>query len=256
MDATDAIIEKIKKAIRLANRTSSEGERDNAIRLAKRIANANGIAFEDIKVSESQTAEAIKEDDESVTIMAGSEIKWICYILREHFGVIVMFNRLKRQSQYARLSWFGSRLNIDIAKYVWHILRRESLKAWQCARVDMIKRKRAMRDKYSGTPVYEILAKDDLVPKSKKGAFIDGFFIAIDQKLTEHPLRNDLEEAKKKAEKKFEDFRNTHNVKDSKVKRNNDSDPHLWQMGMNAGNKVNLSRPCESAAMDRLAITA
>ena len=257
MDNTDSIIEKIKKAIRLANRTTSEGERDNAMRLAKRIADANGIAFDEVKASETATPDAIKETDEAAVNMRGSEVGFICYILREHFGVIAMFNTLKRQPSYATISWFGSRLNIEIAKYVWHILRRESIKAWQHARVDAVKARRTILDKYLGSKMYDIIADKDLLPKVTKQTFMEGFFSAIDHKLKECPLRNDLEEAKAKAEKKFQEFRNENNVQDKIVKnKKSDKDQQVFRMGLHAGTKVNLSRPCEGVAKDMFAITA
>lgn len=44
-DNIDGIIERIKKAVRLANKTTEAGERETAMRLAKNLAEKNGIAF-------------------------------------------------------------------------------------------------------------------------------------------------------------------------------------------------------------------
>ena len=45
MDAIDKIIERIKKAVRLANKTTESGERETALRLARNLAEKNDIAL-------------------------------------------------------------------------------------------------------------------------------------------------------------------------------------------------------------------
>ena len=58
----DEVIAKIKKAIRLANKTTSEGERDTALRLARRLAEKNGVAFDEV-AEEASADRAVKVDD-------------------------------------------------------------------------------------------------------------------------------------------------------------------------------------------------
>lgn len=47
MTEIENTIEKIKKAVRLANKTTEQGERETALRLARRFAEAKGLAFDD-----------------------------------------------------------------------------------------------------------------------------------------------------------------------------------------------------------------
>lgn len=253
MDTTDAIIDKIKKAIRLANRTTSEGERDTAMRLAKNLADRNGIAFEDIKAGESDAAKAVKVDDETKKWINGSKVGHVCYILREHFGVVVMFNQYGRNGKKT-ISWFGSRLNIDIAKHVWHILMRESEKAWAVERgrlaVKWLEVENRVRLMYGMIPM-----RNAKIPRNKKTAFMQGFFWAINQKLKEHPLRNDLEADKEAAKRKFEEFKESNEVKSAK-NRKAKADYESIASGISAGSKINLNRPCEGNATSPLALTA
>lgn len=248
---TDEIIEKIKKAIRLANRTTSEGERDTAMRLAKRLADSNGIALEQISADEPSSDKAIMDDDENVVSMRGVEIGYICYILREHFGVIAVMNRLRRSPSHATISWIGSRLNIEIAKHVWHILRREALNSWRNSQKEA---KRKLLCFNFDPKVLEVLKKSNAMPKVDKASFMHGFFIAIDQKLKDCPLRNDLDGAKKEASKKLDEFKSNNKVKDQKASSNKSLNAKSLAMGAQAGNKVNLARPCEGVVQDRFAI--
>ena len=253
MDATDDIIAKIKKAIRLANRTTSEGERDTAMRLARNLAEKNGVAFEDIRADDADTAKAVKVDDEEKKWINGSEVGHVCYILREHFGVVVMFNQYGRNGKKT-ISWFGSRLNIDIARHVWHILMRESQKAWAKERGRLatawLEVENRVRIQYGMIPMSH--AK---IPHKKRGAFMQGFFWAINKKLTEHPLRNDVDSDRKAAVKKFENFKANNTVKDAR-KRKTAQDTEAILNGMRKGNKVNLNRPCEGSTTSPLALTA
>ena len=57
-DNIDGIIERIKKAVRLANKTTEAGERETAMRLAKNLAEKNGIAFAEIAVDEESVCKA------------------------------------------------------------------------------------------------------------------------------------------------------------------------------------------------------
>lgn len=241
---TDDVIEKIKKAIRLARKTTEEGERETAMRLAKSLAEKNGIAFETLEVSESE-AKAVKVDDTKKVWANGSDVGHICFILHEHFGVVVIMNRYGTGGK-CTLSWFGCSLNIEIAKHVWHILRRESNKAWNEKKVELeaeFKKnlKELRRDSWYPLP------QSAYKRKYNKGAFMKGFFFAIHKTLTEHPLRNDLDQfaaEKKAAEKKFEDFKAQNEVKNAKNRKTADDSSSIIA-GLNAGKKVNLSIPCE-----------
>lgn len=228
----DDVIAKIKKAIRLANRTTSEGERETAMRLARNLAERNGVAFEEVAegAGESDSGKSVKEDDDIEQLKpSDSDLGYICYILKHHFGVIMMLKLRKGNRRRMKASWIGSRLNIDIARYVYHILVREGARAWREA------------DK----------AAKAMEVGLDKAAFMRGFFWAICRKLEENPLRNDLDGAVRDAERKFREYQEENGqVKmrpNGRNKKKLDVDSLL--KGCDAGAGVNLVRPC-GANMD------
>ena len=239
MNTTDEVISRIKKAIRLANKTTEQGEKETAMRLAKSLADKNGISLDSIEVGENRS-DAVQVDDPDAHWFDGSEIGHICYILREHFGVVVMMNQYPNRKM--RITWFGSRLNIDIAKHVFHILRRESAKAWEETRKVLVMNHEERMKKLNGgfLPILPLSYRR----KYDRAAFMRGFFFSISKKLTENPLRNDLDEDKRAAERKFLEFKDGHNVKEKKGRQSKGDAESIIQ-GLNAGNKVNLARPCE-----------
>jgi len=222
----DEVIDKIKKAVRLANRTTSEGERETALRLARNLAEKNGVAFEEVaaETRDGDLGKAIMDDDTRyVAKVNGYEMGLVCYILKQHFGVIVMINAPSGGNRYCRLTWFGSRLNIDVAKYVYHILLREGRRAWREA---------------------SRLAKAIGADPSRKD-FLRGFYWAVSRKLAERPLRNDLPDAIKAAEGKLLEYEQKNG--EVQRKRHRDSknlDCDALASGYAAGNSVSLSRPC------------
>lgn len=229
-DAADSVIAKIKKAIRLARGTKEEGERETALRLARQLAERNGLAFEEIDEG-LEVARAVQINDDAEERIEGPEIGYSFSIIHDHFGVVAMITQTSRwDAAHGRYTWFGPRINIDIARHVHHILLRESRAAFRRAR--------------------------KVAPRIKRLAFMQGFFAAIYIKLTEHPLRNDREAfaaEKKAAERKFEEFRTKHSVRESRKPRSPD-DPNAISMGYHDGKKVNLARPCENSATERFAL--
>ena len=229
-DPTDAVLEKIKKAVRLANRTTSDAERDTAMRLARNLASKNGLALEDVAVTQADAYAVQVDDTGSERRMNGIEYGLACGIIRLHFGVVVLTNKLSSGKAY--FSWFGSRLNIDIARHIHHILVRESRSAYNRAKKEI----------------------GDLV-KIKRADYMNGFFYAVDRKLTEHPLRNDREQfhaEQKEAERKFEEFSMRNKVKKSRRREVKDASSII--IGMNDGKRVGLARPCERTGASPLAI--
>ena len=223
----DDVIAKIKKAVRLANKTTSEGERDTALRLARRLAENNGVAFDEV-AEEASVDKAVKVDDEEFKTTPGSEFGHACFIIRTHFGVIIMRSVSRAVGLHkSRLSWIGSRLNIDIAKHVYHILIRES--------------RRAFREASKATGSVGV--------KLSREAFMRGFFWALHNKLTKNPLRNDLDLSIKEAERKLLSYQQEgHSVKESRQRNAKLQDIAALCKGMDAGNAVNLARPCEGQA--------
>jgi hypothetical protein len=221
MTEIEITIEKIKKAVRLANRTTELGERETALRLARRLAEAKGLAFDDIVV-EREEASARREDDSEYTRWHGSVSGWAIITLRQHFGVVVMTCTRRDKVGRARMTWFGSALNIDIARYCYDVLVRECERAWH---------------KVQGIGL-------------KKEQFVRGWFYAIDRKLTEHPLRNDSEQfeaERREAERKFKEAADGENVKNKKMRKASADDDALT-MGYQLGKGVSLNRPCGTNA--------
>ena len=224
MTDIEITIEKIKKAVRLANKTDEQGERETALRLARRLAESKGIAFDEVIV-EAQEVKAKKVEDEERQAWHGSISGWAIITLRQHFGVVVMtYKRRIDKGRKARFVWFGSPLNIDIAKYCYDILVRESEKAWR--KVSALKM------------------------GLKKEQFVRGWFYAIDRKLTEHPLRNDAEQfeaERKEAERKYEEFKQGQEVSEKKMRKTQDDGASI-ALGYNYGKQVSLNRPCGTSA--------
>ena len=262
----DAVMDKIRKAVRLANRTSESGERETALRLAKGLAERNGLSFEDIAVAESDAAKAVHERDADYRTICGVEFGHACFILREHFGVIVMSSQQRGKSQRKRLSWFGSRLNIEIAKHVFHILLRESRRAYREANAKVQNEVGALAERLLDCDLDLMGIREDrrqparwrvsdgFAPKIERKSFMTGFFYAISQKLAANPLRNDLAADKAAAERKFLEYRQEHSVEDSPMRRNRNFDKNAAAQGFSAGSRMNLARPCEGSATSPLAI--
>ena len=221
MTDIEITIEKIKKAVRLANKTTEQGERETALRLARQLAEAKGIAFDDIVV-EREEASARREEDDDYTRWHGSVSGWAIVTLRNHFGVVVMTWKRRCDIGKVRMTWFGSALNIDIARYCYDVLVRECERAWRKAK---------------GMGL-------------KKEQFVRGWFYAIHRKLTEHPLRNDAEQfeaERREAERKFKEATKNENVKEKDIRKAGDDIDSL-SMGYQMGKGVSLNRPCGTTA--------
>lgn len=226
MSNIDAIIDKIKKAVRLANRTTEEGERTVALRLARNMAERNGIAFDEIEAESGAEAAKTREDNTDEWHSADMAVDGhICGILRKHFAVVLMLNVNKRKHK-VRYTFFGCSVNIETAKYVCDILRREARKAW-----------REMKE----------LEKSGMLGfKPSRADFMRGFFFAIHQKLTEHPIRNDadqLAEESKKAEDAFAEYSASNNVEEQAPRKERNDMQNILR-GIDSASHVSLNRPC------------
>ena len=219
----EGIIEKIKKAMRLAQKAGTEGERVAAERAAHRLAESNGIDISTLKIGDSE-AKAVMKDDGDKLRHYGAESGFAYQLIRKHFGVIVMEWRYKNStSSIRRVTFFGVNINIEIAKYVYVILMREFHKDYK---------------EVKGWGL-------------DKRSFMTGWFMQIDKKLTDHPLRNDrdqFEAEKEAAERKFKEYQSkTDNIKMRTINRSNKDAESLYR-GFRSAEKVNLSRPCEGQA--------
>ena len=219
----EGIIEKIKKAMRLAQKAGTEGERVAAERAAHRLAESNGIDISTLKIGDSE-AKAVMKDDGDKLRYYGAESGFAYQLIRKHFGVIVMEWRDKNsRSSIRRVTFFGVNINIEVAKYVYVILMREFHKDYK---------------EVKGWGL-------------DKRSFMTGWFMQIDKKLTDHPLRNDrdqFEAEKEAAERKFKEYQSkTDNIKMITINRSGKDAEALYR-GFRSAEKVNLSRPCEGSA--------
>lgn len=232
----DSVIERIKKAVRLARGTSEAGERETALRLARSLAERNSLAFSEVE-DESAADAAVSVTDAKERRTGGDENAFANSLIRHHFGVVVLTNMWGDGK--VSYTWFGTRLNIDIARHVHHILLRESRKAW-----------RELRDS---------LKSLDVGGRKHKRAFMHGFFSAVWSKLDAHPLRNDrdvFEAEKKAAESKFARYKENNKVEMARLKTASDENAVMLLSGFGAGKKVALARPCEGASSSPLSLTA
>lgn len=227
-DNIDGIIERIKKAVRLANKTTEAGERETAMRLAKNLAEKNGIAFDEIAVDEESVGKAQRAQDEDWKATDMVVDGRICQVLREHFGVVCMMMMIRRATNKRKFTYFGPMVNIEIAKYAADILRREACRAWRDV-------KKAEKD---GTLGFKLRRTD----------YMEGFFLKINKKLEDHPMRNDISEASQKAEAEFKKYEQEQgNVKEYKQRVVKDDAASLYHGYMSA-DRVSLNRPCGNGA--------
>lgn len=241
---TDDIMEQLRKVMRLARRAATDGEKQAAEAAAERIAKKHGIDLGTVEVTEAEVkAEFDRGDSNDWQIWPGRETFYVTSVLRQHFGVILVQTRRGRKVRY---EWVGTKINIEIAKHVTVILLRFFKRDWEDA-----KRLRGMANKLLTGPKSYVREERERLQgygKLTKGAFMDGWFWTIHQKLREHPLRNDREqfEAERKAAedllKRMDDI-TEHDRTPKEVK-----DRQSVKAGFEAAKKVNLSRPCNGDA--------
>lgn len=221
MDSSmDKAIAQIKKVLRLARGTSEAGERAAAEATAKRLAERHGIRLDTLdETDDVKNTMTRDETPHSFHVEDGMA----CGLIRKHFAVVCMVERLSRTVRYV---WFGNALNIDVARHVQHIVTREA--------------RRAYRD-YRRTN-----------PRAVRSAYMQGWFAAIDRTLTLNPLRNDIDQMRsesRQAEAAFLEWRReaekggqtVDTVDTSKNQRRPNADELV--AGLRAGLAVNLSRP-------------
>ena len=246
MAMNDDIIEKIRKCMRLARNSGSEGEKNAAEASAKRLADKAGLSLSDII----QTDSAIKTDefcDNTLHPVLGSEIGYVTAVLRQHFGIILIQCMFGRKVKY---KWVGTKINVEIAKHVFEILIRECRKDWKEARIARSLAADLTSPKYKGYRSPDKERRLVALSKLNKRAFLDGWFYTIHQKLIAHPLRNDIDQfnaEKKSCEEFFKKMQEESDIKDKRKKNGaSELDRTSVMMGFDAAKKVNLNRPCDS----------
>lgn len=240
---TDDIMEQLRKVMRLARRAATDGEKRAAEAAAERIAKKHGIDLGTVETTDADVKAEFDRGGEEWQTWPGRETFYVTSVLRQHFGVILVQTRRGRK---VRFEWVGTKINIEIAKHVTVILLRFFKRDWENA-----KRIRGMANTLlTGPKSYPQAERERLKGYGKltKGAFMDGWFWTIHQKLREHPLRNDREqfEAERKAAedllKRMDDITETDRTpKEVKDRRS-------VKLGFEAAKKVNLSRPCDGVS--------
>ena len=220
----EEIIAKIRKVLALAKKAGTDGEKTAALEAAKRLANANGIDLDEVDDTVVDPSVAMADGEAtSVDENGGEEMRLSMAILKQHFGVCVAVAEIGAgRHMKRRMLWFGSRLNIGVAQWVYHILMRESRKAWDAVKDMGLKRE----------------------------LFMHGWFSRIHEILTAHPIRNDLEvlEAERKAaEKQMEKFAEEQKDAQKKLRKGkgNDIDGNSVIEGYDRAKSVVLNRPVD-----------
>ena len=252
-DKQDEVIEKIKKAMRLARKAGTDGERAAAEAAAKRLAERNGISLASIEVTECE-AKAVRVDGEKDWTRTGKECHYASMILRKHFGVIVI-QHFRRGSRKMKLDFIGSRLNIAVAEYVYEILWRESLRAWCEAHKAVVKEYDAMMEANGIEHRRDWAGRRQRPVLLKKDSFMSGWYARIDEKLTAHPLRNDTAQLEAEKQAAEDLLKRQQGIKDRNF-HSDKSDRESMMKGYAEADKVNLSRPCEGRGRSPLQVGA
>lgn len=215
--AIEVALSRIRKILRLVRNAGTDGERQAAIEAARRIAEQNGIALEEVDGIDFDRV--VQVEDETARCKNFSvEAKYAAQIIFRHFGVVIIFNRNRngyngRLSSRCRLTWVGQKINIGVAKYAYLIMLREA-------------------NRYLKGKVY-----------NSRKSYLLGFFHAIEETLRRNPLRNDVEQLRKEAERIDKSLSGVGRMKD----RKSDIDTDSYISGNIDGQKVRLSRPMEGA---------
>lgn len=220
----EEIVERIRKAVRLARKAATDGERNAAMNAAIRMAKSAGLDLDEI------CADGVEDGGKVATICGrrvnidAIETQLAAWIMSRHFSIAVAFEKMRKG---VKVLWIGNRLNIGIAQYAWEIMLRESEKA------------------------YERMQKERKVKQEQRSLYMRGFFFAIDLLLQHFPLRNDTEQAeaeRKAAERELQ--RKKDEQKFNTKGTNNDSgeDGDAVTKGFRDGQKVRMNRPMSDYA--------
>lgn len=222
----DEVVERIRKALRLARKAATDGEREAAMNAAKRMAQNAGIDLSEVE------ADGVSDGGKLITVhgrkvdIDAVETQLAAWIISRHFSIAVAFERMRRGG--VKVLWIGNSINIGVAQYAWDIMLRESEKSFSEISANA---KNAALD---------------------RGLFMRGFFFSIDSILTEHPLRNDIEqaEAERNAAQNALEKRKADDSMEMKgtADKGEGKDADALIKGLREGAKVRLNRPMGSRA--------
>lgn len=215
------VVERIRKALRLARKAATDGEKSAAMEAARRMAKSYGIDLAEI------AAEGVADGGKAIVVNGRTvdidaiETQLAVWIMSRHFSIAVAFERTPKGK--TRILWIGNSLNIGVAQYAWAIMIRESV-----ANYDATLRAKKIN------PAYRSL-------------YMKGFYFGIDQLLTAHPLRNDIEQANAEKRKADELLKKREEEQSFKLSNPNgdggETDGDAIVRGVRDGRKVRLNRP-------------
>ena len=133
MTSHDAIIEKIKKLLRM-KRGGTQGEVENALALAAELARKHGIDLGSVNPDEESGPQHITHVEEVLKLKLPLEAKFAAAILVNFFNVQICFkNGLCRwwvKKPY-RVVFVGTAWECEVARYVFVFLQRHFRRSWQ-----------------------------------------------------------------------------------------------------------------------------
>lgn len=225
------IVERVRKLLRLSHGTNSDAESVNALAKAKELCALNGIKFESVD-SEAPQIKEVKVLNDKRNSMSK---QWIYGILDKHFGIMVCMGD-------TGVYFVGPEENVEIGKFVLKYLLDSERRAWD----EYVAGYNKMFEEKMQTELPRGMMKKAL--RKYKKDFIVGFYSKVFHRLEEQPLRNDKVKSavKKHMEEKFGKLNCR---KPAKVGMEDQSGMFL-KGGLDAGGKVNLSRPVEGTSME------
>lgn len=127
------IVDKIRKLLRAAS-SEHEGERENALLMAKRLCAKHELDISEIDAwSDTKT---VKESIERADLNLGNRMpiaqRFISHIIQDHFGCRIIYCGGRYEGR--RLVLIGKKSDVEIASFINEFLNREFLDQWHKAK--------------------------------------------------------------------------------------------------------------------------
>ena len=212
------IIERVRKLLRLGNKTNHRAEAEAAVAKAHEIAAGAGIAIDGIDADR----EAVRITHEDGGARAASHARKLARaILGNHFGVLVL------GSSTHGAAYVGPAVNIAVARHVEVFLLRQCGALWKAyAAAHGVRGPRKMTQ--------------------RRRAWELGFFAGIDHVLRQRPIRNDSEDINRAIRQYVSDRFKVKAMKmNLKTQKRHTND---LESGFQDGKSTRLDRPVEAAA--------
>jgi hypothetical protein len=144
------VIEKIKKLLSLGN-SDNEHEARLAAERASELLVRHNLSIQDVKRQDSDYGSHVVRDG----YWCETEDKYVTSIIKAHFFVDVFENVTNERhptarSRRRRLTFVGTKENIEIAAYIYHFLMHEFRMLWACYKVKNKANERSRQSYYLG----------------------------------------------------------------------------------------------------------